>query len=114
MPVGEYRYEARVKVGEKIFTQRGKFSVSALQVELTNTIADHQLLYSLAKKHNGEMVYSNELEKLAEQLNSRTDIKSVSYSQNKLTDLVNLKWIFFLLLTLLSIEWFIRKRIGVY
>lgn len=114
MPVGEYKYEARVKVGEKIFIQRGQFSVSALQVELTNTIADHQLLFSLSKKHDGEMVYPNELEKLADQLNSRTDIKSVSYTQNKLADLVNLKWIFFLLLALLSIEWFMRKRNGAY
>jgi hypothetical protein len=114
MPVGEYKYEARVKVGEKLFTQRGEFSVSALQVELTNTIADHQLLYSLSKKHDGEMVYPNELEKLADKLNSRTDIKSVSYTQNKLADLVNLKWIFFLLLALLSFEWFMRKRNGLY
>ncbi len=114
MPVGEYKYEARVKVGEKIFSQRGQFSISALQVELTNTIADHQLLYSLSKKHDGQMVYPNELDKLAEQLNARTDIKSVSYTQNKLADLVNLKWIFFLLLALLSFEWFMRKRNGAY
>ena len=114
MPVGEYRYEARVKIGEKITTQRGEFSISALQVELTNTIADHQLLYSLSKKHDGQMVYPDELDKLAEQLNNRTDIKSVSYTQNKLADLVNLKWIFFLVLALLSIEWFIRKRNGAY
>ena len=114
LPVGEYKFEAKVKVGDKIYTQHGQFSVSALQVEQTNTIADHQLLYSLAKKHNGEMVYPNELEKLAEKLNSRTDIKSVSYTQNKLSDLINLKWIFGLLLALLSFEWFMRKRNGAY
>jgi hypothetical protein len=114
LPVGEYKFEAKTKVGDKIYTQHGEFSVSALQVEQTNTIADHQLLYSLAKKHNGEMVYPNELEKLAEKLNSRTDIKSVSYTQNKLSDLINLKWIFGLLLALLSFEWFMRKRNGAY
>ena len=114
MPVGEYKFEAKVKVGEKLYTQHGEFSVSALQLELTNTIADHQMLYSLAKKHNGELVYPNELDKLTEKLNSRTDIKSVSYTQNKLSDLINLKWIFFLLLALLSFEWFMRKRNGAY
>jgi hypothetical protein len=114
MPVGEYKFEARVKVGEKMYTQRGEFSVSALQVELTNTIADHQLLYSIAKKHDGEMLYPTELDKLSEKLNSRTDIKSISYTQNKLSDLINLKWIFFLILALLSIEWFARKRSGAY
>lgn len=113
-PVGEYSYEARVKVGEKVYTQNGKFSVSALQIELTNTVADHQLLYSLSKNHGGEMIYPAGMDQLSEKLKAREDVKSVSYSEKKLDDLLNLKWIFFLLLTLLSIEWFIRKRSGAY
>ena len=114
MPVGEYKYDAQVKVGDKIYKQHGEYSVSALQIELTNTLADHQLLYSLAKKHNGEMIYPNDLEKLAAKLNARDDIKSVSFSEKKLMDVINLKWIFFLILALLSIEWFMRKRNGAY
>lgn len=114
MPVGEYKYDAKVKVGEKIYTQRGEFSITALQVELTNTVADHQLLYSLAKKHDAELIYPNQLEQLANKLNAREDIKSVSYSEKKLRDVINLKWIFFLVLALLSFEWFIRKRNGAY
>ncbi len=114
MPVGEYKYDAKVKVGEKIYTQRGEFSITALQVELTNTVADHQMLYSLAKKHDGELIYPNQLEQLANKLNAREDIKSVSYSEKKLRDVINLKWIFFLILALLSFEWFIRKRNGAY
>jgi hypothetical protein len=113
-PVGEYTYEAKVKVGEKLYSQKGQFSVSALQIELTNTVADHHLLYSLAKNHGGEMMYPNELDKLAEKLEAREDVKSVSYTEKKLDDLLNLKWIFFLLLLLLSAEWFIRKRNGAY
>lgn len=112
MPVGEYKYEAKVKVGDKMYTHQGTFSVSALQVELINTVADHQMLFSLAKKHNGEMIYPNQFEKLVKELNAREDIKSVSYSEKKLTDLINVKWIFFLLLALLSFEWFMRKRNG--
>jgi len=114
LPVGEYKYEAKVKVGEKIYTQRGEFSISALQVELTNTTADHQLLYSLALKHGGEMVYPASMEKLSEKLNAREDIKTVSYSQKKLTDVISLKWLFFVALALISAEWFMRKRNGAY
>jgi hypothetical protein len=113
-PVGEYKYEARVKVGEKVFTQRGEFSVSPLMIEAANTVADHQMLYSLAKKHGGDMVYPRELDKLNDLLTKREDIKTVSYTEKKLNDLVNLKWVFFLLLGLLSIEWFLRKRNGAY
>lgn len=114
MPVGEYKYEAKVKVGEKLYQQRGTFSVTALQVELTNTVADHQMLYSLAKKHDGELIYPQQLEQLATKLNAREDIKTVSYSEKKLKEVIHLKWIFFLILTLLSIEWFMRKRNGAY
>lgn len=114
MLVGEYKYDAKVKVGAKIYSQRGEFSVTALQVELTNTVADHQLLYSLAKKHDGDIIYPKQLDKLAEILNAREDIKTVSYSEKKLREVINLKWIFFLLLALLSFEWFMRKRNGAY
>jgi hypothetical protein len=113
-PPGNYRYEAKVKVGAKMYSEHGEFSVSALQVETTNTIADHQLLYSLAKKSGGELVYPDQLDKLAEILNAREDIKPVSHSEKKLSDLINLKWIFFLLLSLISLEWFARKINGAY
>jgi hypothetical protein len=113
-PVGEYKYEAKVKVGEKLYTQHGEFSVSPLQVEYTNTTADHQMLFSLAQKHNGEMVYPADMERLSEKLNARNDIKSVSYSEKKLNDLINLKWIFFIILGLITVEWFMRKRNGAY
>lgn len=114
MPVGEYKYEAKVKVGTKVYAQKGEFSVTALQVELTNTVADHQLLYSLAKKHDGELVYPSQIESLAAKLMARDDIKTVSYSEKKLRDMINLKWIFFILMALLSLEWFMRKRNGAY
>ena len=113
-PVGEYKYNATVKVGEKIYTQKGMFSILPLQVELTSITADHQLLFNLASKRNGEMVYPKNIQSIAQKLIVREDIKSISYSQKKLTDLINLKWIFFLLLALLSFEWFIRKRNGAY
>jgi len=113
-PVGEYKYQAQVKLGDKLYTQTGSFSVTPLQVELTNTTADHQLLYAIATKHNGELIYPDKMELLAAKLMEREDIKSVSYSEKKLDELVNLKWLFFVLLLFLSVEWFMRKRNGAY
>ncbi len=112
-PVGEYTYEAKVKVGEKLYSKKGSFNVQALQIELTNTVADYQLLYSLAKKHNGEMLSATNFDKLGEAIALRDDVKPISYTEKQLDDLLNLKWIFFLLLALFSVEWFIRKRNGV-
>jgi hypothetical protein len=111
---GNYHYRAQVKVGEKSLVSQGDFTVSALQAEKTETVADHQLLNAWAHKTGGEMYYPAQLDNLSKLLLSKEEIKTVSYSQVKLMDMVNLKWVFFLLLAFISLEWFLRKRKGMY
>lgn len=114
LPPGEYKYTARTKLGDKAYSKAGSFSIAAIKVELTNTVADHRLLYTLAQKKGGKMYYPKQLDQLLADLNGREDIKPVSYAQKRLDDLINLRWIFFILLALLATEWFIRKRNGAY
>jgi len=113
-PVGDYRYKATAKAGNKILAAEGGFSVSPVQIEQSETVADHRLLYTLSQKSGGKMFYRNELEKLKDELLKRDDLASVSYVQTKLEELLNKKWIFFLILLLLGAEWFLRKRSGSY
>jgi hypothetical protein len=113
-PPGEYRYKAHTKSGDKEMSQNGEFSISPLLLEAVNTTADHQLLYKLASKHNGEMIYPAQMDQLAAKILQREDIKPVIYSPKKLVDLVELRWIFFILLLLLTAEWFLRKRNGAF
>jgi hypothetical protein len=114
LPPGEYKYKATTKIGEKVLAQKGEFSVTPLLIEAANTTANHQLLYKLAQQHQGEMVYPADLEKLKDKILAREDIKPIIYNPKKLVDLVELKWIFFFILFLLSAEWFMRKRNGAY
>jgi hypothetical protein len=51
---------------------------------------------------------------LADILKKREDIKSISYTDKRLDDLINLKWLLGLLILLLGAEWFMRKRNGAY
>lgn len=113
-PVGNYSFKASVNSGGKIYSEAGEFSVSALQLEQAESIADHQLLYALSEKSGGKMVYPAAMSELLSLLKSREDIKPVIYTQKKLQDLINLKWVFFLLMGMLSMEWFLRKRSGAY
>ncbi|MEI6765653.1 MAG: hypothetical protein WCM76_08425 [Bacteroidota bacterium] len=113
-PVGEYEYSAQVKVGDKVLQKNGVFTVSALNVEAVNLVADHKLLYSLANKHDGKVVFPSDMDKLQDMLKARDDIKSVSYTRKRFNDVVNLFWVFLLILGLLSTEWFLRKRNGSY
>ncbi len=113
-PVGEYHYEARVKVGNKIYTKNGIFSVIALNIESINTTADHKTLYNIAHKHNGKLYYPAQFDELLKDIKNREDIKSVSFTQKRLNEMVNLFWVFILIMFLLSIEWFLRKWSGNY
>lgn len=114
IPVGDYSYVAKTKIGDKEYKKEGKFTVVAINSESQNTIADHQVLYQLASKHNGKMYYANQLDKMIQELNDNKDITPISYTDKNLQDLVHLKWLFFIFLILLSVEWFLRKFWGTY
>ncbi|MFN8165260.1 MAG: hypothetical protein U0X76_03580 [Bacteroidia bacterium] len=114
LPAGDYKYKATVKVGEKVYMENGQFSVTALQAEQSESVADHHLLNTLSEKSGGHMFYPAQLDVLADSLLARNDIKTISYSHYRMRDLVDLKVIFFLLLAILSLEWFLRKRAGGY
>lgn len=111
---GNYTYKSQVSNGGKVFESKGQFMVAALKLETTRTTADHALMYKLANGSNGKMFYPRELKQLAEAIKTRDDIRSVVYEQTWFKEAIHLKWLFFLLLALLSLEWFVRKRNGAY
>lgn len=111
-PTGEYKYKATVKVNNQVFTQSGSITVKAIVAEKTITVANHQLLHQLATSTGGKLFHKNETEKLKQELLNNETIKPITYSQKQLSDLIDLKWIFFLIIGLLSLEWFLRKRSG--
>jgi len=114
LPVGEYNYKAVVSVGKNVFQEKGAFTIVPVQVESFKTIADHQLLYNLSSKFGGKMIWKDKMGTLIEEISEREEIKPISYTEMRLKELINLKWVFFVLLALLSVEWFFRKRSGVY
>lgn len=111
-PAGEYHYEAKVKYGDKLFTKSGMVIIKEIVSEKINTVANHQLLFQLSKQSGGKMFYPNQIEQLQKEILSSESIKAITYSHKELTDLVNLKWLFFLILAFLSTEWFLRKYNG--
>lgn len=114
LPVGSYDYLASVKLNDKTFSEKGQFQVKALLLEANTTVANHQMLQNLSEKLNGKMLYPNQLNELAELISKDNNIASIIYEETDLKELINLRWIFFVLLTILSLEWFFRKRNGAY
>ncbi len=61
LPVDNYSWSARVVWGGKTFTDEGLFSITALNIENTKTIANHNLLLTWRKKGWG-MLYPDEMQ----------------------------------------------------
>jgi hypothetical protein len=112
LPSGEYSFTANTQLGKDKPTATGQFVINQQQTELQQTTANHQLLYSMSKQNGGKMVYPQELSSLADLIKANETIKTVSYEERRYEDLINMKLIFFILLGLISLEWFSRKRNG--
>lgn len=112
LPQGNYTYEATVNLGKQKFVAKGAFFVNALIAEYQQTTANHQLLNTIAQQTNGKMVMPANLLGIADELEKSGSVKTISYEDRKYEELVNLKWLFGLIMLLLSTEWFFRKRNG--
>lgn len=112
LEAGKYTYEASAKLGGTVISHKGQFIIKPLQVEFAQTTANHQLLNELATQSAGKIYYTSTMQKLVDDLKNSEKIKPVIYEHNETKSWIELKWIFILLATLLSLEWFIRKWNG--
>lgn len=112
LPDGVYRYKASTTLKEKEEVS-GEFLVVKQQIELQNLTADFNLLRKLSAKTGGSFYEQQNFESLKNSLLQKEAIASI-HSEEKYDTLINLKWIFFLLLLLISTEWFLRKYLGGY
>lgn len=114
LPEGNYRYEARVNYNGETLKSGGAFSVQSIQLEVFETTANHQLLNIISERNGGAVVGPTQLLDLPEMIAAKGFAKPVLYDTIKTRSLIHLKWIFFLLLGLLSLEWFLRRYFGSY
>ncbi|HAQ38694.1 MAG TPA: hypothetical protein DCX89_00060 [Saprospirales bacterium] len=113
LPPGEYTYRATVQLGGKDHTDSGKFAVKEIQLETFDLVARHDLLRQMAALSGGNVFSLKQVESLKSQLLD-AEVKPVVYAQRKTSPLINFKWLFFLILIWLSIEWFLRRYFGSY
>ena len=112
MPAGNYSYLATTAVGSQKYTATGRFYINALVAEYQQTTANHQLLNTVSKQSNGKLFMPADLLKIADDILKNENIKTISYEDRRYDELINMKWLFGLILILLSTEWFLRKRNG--
>lgn len=112
LPVGEYSYNAGTLLGNHPYTAAGQLTIKPLNLELRQSAANHQLLRNISKESGGVTLQPTEVDKLVDLIKKNENIKTLVYEDKHYSDIIDVKWIFVLILLLLSAEWFFRKREG--
>jgi len=110
---GVYKFTARAVINDQPHQVTGEFAIRNIDIESVNLIADHHLLRELSHKSGGQFYQTNQLGELQSTLINNKP-PDVIHSSEQFFPLINLIWAFFLLLLLISAEWFIRKYQGGY
>ncbi len=110
---GDYRYEAVVsRSGRDLKSFSGRFTVSESEVEFLNTRMDARLLREIAQKTGGAFLTPNEIGDLHKFISSLPDFKPAVVERRKEYILWSRIEPLLIVIILLSIEWFLRKRYG--
>jgi len=110
LDIGKYTFLAKVKNTKLI--SRGNFEVRAIQLEQLYKVANHKLLFQLAHTSGGKLFYPGQSDKIITAiLKSKNNFITVS-SKEKLKGMINIPLILVILLSLISLEWFLRKYNG--
>jgi hypothetical protein len=112
LPAGQYSYLAKAEKNGKVETKTGKFQIIPLQLELLDNVADAQLLNEIAMSSKGISLPAREVMKLKELILDNETVRPIIYEDLQNQKWIDLKWIFWLLLGLFTIEWAIRKWNG--
>lgn len=107
---GDYSY--RVEVLDQKINKYGRFKITEYQIEEQFTSANVNKLQQLATKTGGKLFYKNQIEDVANELLDNTSFYTVQKSSVKQQNLIDWKWVLFFVITLFTVEWFVRKYHG--
>ncbi len=112
LPTGRYIYNATTNFNGQVYKANGRFNIRAIQFELYDLQARHNVLYSLSERNNGKMFYAEQMSELSSEILSNDSMKPIIYQSTLTTPLLDYKWIFALLALFLAAEWMLRRYNG--
>ena len=110
LPSGDYSYD--VEVLDQKINKSGRFKITEYQIEEQFTSANLNKLQQLATKTGGKLFYKNQIDDLTNELLDNKSFYTVQKSSVKQQNLIDWKWVLFFVITLLTVEWFVRKYHG--
>lgn len=114
LPEGIYNFRAHTSFGGVEYNASGTFTVESLGVEAQDLTANIERMRSLASQTGGKYYYITDIQDVIKDLENDSRITSIAREETRYDDLINLKWLFFSILALITIEWLLRKIFGIY
>lgn len=111
---GIYTFIATAQVNGKTIRDEGELVIKEQYLEEITTQADFDLLQKIAKNSGGEFFSLGNFNAMVDKLIATEHKPKIVLTDEILKELINQKWIFYLLLILISVEWVIRKYQGDY
>jgi hypothetical protein len=113
VPEGDYTYEARASVaGQALGEDRGAISVGQINVEFLETRMNKQLLEHIAFRTGGEYMDIGESGDLAKRIAASANLNDREQVRTAEIEIWNWNYMVPIILFFLSLEWFLRKRMG--
>jgi hypothetical protein len=113
-PEGDYLWEAKTTYNNEKYVKTGRFSVEKINVEAINLVADYQLMKNLASLNDGKNFPDDSLSSVYDAIKNNKEIKSIAHYSKQHTSLLDSIWLFAIIISLLTTEWFFRKWSGAY
>lgn len=114
LEAGPYKWKGRAAHKGEQQQAEGEFRVQALRIERLSTVADHGLMADIAARTGGSVTGPAGLDSLGESLLGSGVVPARSYLDQRFTDLIASPWPFVIIVSLLALEWFMRRRSGAY
>jgi hypothetical protein len=111
---GTYDWKVVADNNGKKYAKSGSFAVDEISLEDQDTRANFSTLNQLAVQSNGSYKTLDQYKALINEIKTRGDITTIQYEDTGYQELIDWKWIFALIIALLSAEWFLRRWWGSY
>ena len=110
LPDGKYHFVATATFNNEIFTKKGFFVLSNFDIESKDLVANFELLSDLALTHNGRLISQDSLHQFVKSIIGSSDFKPRTYFNYYYQPFINFESLLILILFILFLEWFIRRR----
>lgn len=109
LEAGEYTYEARTKLADRVYQIEGFFSVNEVSVEDLRWHSDYKVMSDIAQNNQGEIYTIDNMDEIYTAIRENETIKPLIHTYKDSFYFIDKHWIFFIILFTISIEWLLRK-----